>query len=96
MNFFYLRDWIWKAGVGDPREDNTLLLREPHSDVSELRTAADVAWLKRDLDKMTNEPVVYLGMYSLPHAPACLTYAVLRVNSVRLKFAAYQCTIYLC
>ena len=69
MDFFYLRDWIWKAGVGDPRENNTLLLTGPHSDVSELRTAADVAWLKRDLDKMRDEPVVYLGMHpGLPHA----------------------------
>lgn len=79
MDFFYLRDWIWKADVGDPRENNTLLLTGPHSDVSELRTAADVAWLKRDLDKMRDEPVVYLGMYpSLPHALSCSVNPILR------------------
>ena len=29
--------------------------------VRELRTEADVAWLRKDLDAMTEEPVVYIG-----------------------------------
>ena len=61
MNFFYLRDHIWPAHAGDPTGNNTLLLEG----VRELRTEADVAWLKKDLDSMTEEPVVYLGENAL-------------------------------
>jgi len=64
MDFFYLRDRIWKAGTGDPRENNTLLL----TGIKELRTEADVAWVKRELDSMADEPVAYLGSAPLPHA----------------------------
>ena len=57
MNFFHLRDQIWPAHVGDPRENNTLMLEG----VKELRTEADAAWLKKEMDSMSKEPVVYLG-----------------------------------
>ena len=61
MDFFYLRDWILGAGVGDPRENNTLLLSARQAALTELRTEADLAWLKQDLDRVSDEPVVYLG-----------------------------------
>ncbi len=60
MDFFHLRDQIWPARAGDPTENNTLLLEG----VRELKTEADMAWLKRDLDSMSKERVVYLGKIS--------------------------------
>lgn len=62
MDFFYLRDEVWKAGEGDLRENNTVLLTADRSRVAELRTEADVASLKKDLDGMAAERVVYLGV----------------------------------
>ena len=61
MDFFHLRDQIWPAHAGDPSENNTLLLEG----VRELKTEADMAWLKRDLESMAKERVVYLGKGSL-------------------------------
>lgn len=63
MDFFHLRDQIWPAHTGDPTVNNTVLLEG----VKELRTEADVAWLKKDLDAMSTEPVVYLGNIALAY-----------------------------
>ena len=61
MDFFHLRDRIWKAGAGDPQGNNTLFLGPEHAAIKELRTGADVDWLKPDLELMSAEPVIYLG-----------------------------------
>ena len=54
MDFFHLRDQVWPAHAGDPTVNNTVLLEG----IKELRTEADVAWLKKDLGAMAEEPVV--------------------------------------
>ncbi len=62
MDFFYLRDEVWKAGEGTLRENNTVLLTSEQTRVAELRTEADVASLKKTMGEMADERVVYLGM----------------------------------
>ena len=61
MDFFHLRDRIWKAGAGDARVNNTLFLGPEHAAIKDLRTRADVDWLKPDIELMSAEPVIYLG-----------------------------------
>ena len=63
MDFYYVRDQVWKAGEGDLRENNTILLQPEQSRFAELRTEADAALLKSSLDEMVSERVVYLGMF---------------------------------
>ena len=63
MDFFHLRDRIWKAGAGTPQENNTLFLDRQHATIKELRTGADVDWLKPSLELMSAEPVIYLGAH---------------------------------
>ena len=63
MDFFHLRDRIWKAGAGNPQGNNTLFLGPEHAAIKDLRTRADVDWLKPDLELMSAEPVIYLGAH---------------------------------